>query len=79
MKATVDSGGRILLPKALRDALGIVPGSTVDLTAYGAGIQIIPGGRTAQLGRTMNGRLVARASTPVSDDTLFALIEAGRR
>ncbi|WP_205124383.1 AbrB/MazE/SpoVT family DNA-binding domain-containing protein [Tsukamurella asaccharolytica] len=27
MEATVDSAGRILVPKQLRDALGITPGS----------------------------------------------------
>ncbi|PRC59378.1 AbrB family transcriptional regulator, partial [Mycobacterium sp. ITM-2017-0098] len=31
MEAVIDSGGRIVLPKQLRDALGLVPGSTVDI------------------------------------------------
>lgn len=79
MKATIDSGGRLLLPKSLRDALGLSPGSTVDISAYGAGVQITPGGRTARLERADDGRLVARSETTVSDETMFALIDAGRR
>jgi AbrB family looped-hinge helix DNA binding protein len=79
MEATIDSGGRILLPKSLRDALGLAPGSTVDVSAYGAGVQITPGGRTASLHRTTDGRLVAVSETVVTDDDMFALIDSGRR
>ena len=79
MEATIDSGGRLLLPKALRDALGLVAGSKVDVSAYGGGVQITPGGRTARLVRDANGRLVAHSETPVSDEMMFALIDAGRR
>ena len=35
MEATIDSGGRLLLPKALRELLGITPGSTVDISLSG--------------------------------------------
>lgn len=79
MEATIDAGGRILLPKSLRDALGLTPGSTVDVSHYGNGVQITPGGRTATVTRDENGRLVAQSTTPVDDNTLFALIDAGRR
>lgn len=79
MEAVIDSGGRIVLPKQLRDALGLTPGATVDISAYGGGLQITPGGRTARVERDLNGRLVARADTEVTDDMMFALIDSGRR
>ncbi len=79
MEATIDSGGRLLLPKSLRDALGLIPGSKVDVSVYGSGVQITPGGRTARLERAEDGRLVARSETVVSDDMMFALIDSGRR
>jgi len=79
MEATIDSGGRILLPKQLRDALGMTPGSTVDIARYGAALQITPGGRTARLERDASGRLVARADTVVTDEAMFALIDSVRR
>jgi AbrB family looped-hinge helix DNA binding protein len=79
MEAVIDSGGRILLPKHLRDALGLTPGSTVDISAYGAGIQVTAGGRTARLERDDDGRLVAHSDTTVSDDMMYALIDSGRR
>ncbi len=79
MEATVDSAGRILLPKSLRDSLGLAPGSTVEISRYGSGVQITPGGRTARLVRDSDGRLVARSQTVVTDEVMFALIESGRR
>lgn len=79
MEAVIDSGGRILLPKQLRTALGLVAGSKVDISWYGGGIQITPGGRTARIERNADGRLVAHATTEVTDETMFALIDAGRR
>ncbi|MBA2311142.1 MAG: AbrB/MazE/SpoVT family DNA-binding domain-containing protein [Pseudonocardiales bacterium] len=78
METTVDAVGRIVVPKQLRDALGLVAGSTVDVSLYGAGLQLVPIGRTARL-VTIDGALVADASTPITDDIVFGLIDSGRR
>jgi AbrB family looped-hinge helix DNA binding protein len=78
MEVKLDSVGRIVVPKALRDALGIGPGSTVDISQYGAGLTVIPSGRTARIIEE-NGRLVATGDTVLTDEILFALIDAGRR
>ncbi|MBX3104205.1 MAG: AbrB/MazE/SpoVT family DNA-binding domain-containing protein [Cryobacterium sp.] len=78
MEATIDSGGRLLLPKSMRDSMGLTPGSKVDISAYGNGVQITPGGRTARIER-VNGRLIARSDTSVTDDEMFSLIDSGRR
>ena len=77
MEATIDSVGRIVVPKPLRDALGLSPGTTVDISRYGAGLQLIPTGRTAQL-VDESGVLVATADTPIDDDVVFGLLDAGR-
>ena len=66
------------MPKALRDALGLAPGSTLDISRYGAGLQLIPSGRTARL-VDESGVLVATGDTEIGDDDVFALIDAGRR
>src|SRR5208282_5835481 len=49
MEAVVDQAGRIVLPKYIRDALGLLPGTKVDISPYGAGVQVVPTGRTARL------------------------------
>jgi AbrB family looped-hinge helix DNA binding protein len=78
LKPSIDSVGRIVVPRALRYALGLTPGSTVDISRYGAGLQLIPSGRTARL-VDESGVLVATGDTRIDDDDVFALIDAGRR
>ncbi|MFN8175003.1 MAG: AbrB/MazE/SpoVT family DNA-binding domain-containing protein [Solirubrobacteraceae bacterium] len=78
MRATIDAVGRIVVPKPLRDALGLTPGATVDISRYGPGLQLVPAGRTARLVEE-DGELVATGDTPLDDEQLFGLIDAGRR
>jgi len=78
MKAVVDSVGRIVVPKALRELLGLRPGSTVEISRYGAGLHLLPTGRTARL-VDEGGVLVATGETSIDDDTVFALLDDGRR
>ncbi|MCA0436921.1 MAG: AbrB/MazE/SpoVT family DNA-binding domain-containing protein [Austwickia sp.] len=79
MEATIDSVGRIVVPKALRDELGLVPGTKVDVSRYGSGLHIQPGGRTAGLITDEYGDLVLSGDGVLTDEMMFALIEAGRR
>jgi AbrB family looped-hinge helix DNA binding protein len=78
MKTTIDSAGRIVVPKPLRDALGLAPGTAVDISSYGTGLTVLPLGRTARLVEE-GGFLVAEGGTTVTDEDVFALIDAGRR
>jgi AbrB family looped-hinge helix DNA binding protein len=78
MRTTIDAAGRLVVPKALRDRLGLEPGTTVDLSPYGAGLQLIPVSRTARI-RTVRGAVVADSDTVISDDDVFNLIDADRR
>ena len=78
VETTIDSVGRIVVPKALRDALGLRPGSTVDISRYGEGLQLVPVGRTARLVEE-DGVLVATGDGTIDDDVVFGLIDQGRR
>jgi AbrB family looped-hinge helix DNA binding protein len=78
METSIDGLGRIVVPKALRDALGLAPGTKVDVSRYGVGLQLVPAGRTARLVEE-DGTLVADSDTVVTDDDVFGLIDAGRR
>ena len=79
MKATIDSGERILLPKSLRGAMSLTPGSKVDIQRYGAGLQITLAGSTACLARSDSGRLEAHSNTVVTDEMMFSLMGSGCR
>ena len=78
MESTIDAVGRVVVPKALRDSLGLRTGSKVDISRYGAGLQLIPVGRTARLVDEA-GSLVATGETQIDDDVVFGLIDSGRR
>jgi len=78
MEATIDAAGRIVVPKPLRDALGITAGSRLEVTLYGAGIQLIPTQRTARLVE-VDGVLVADADTEIDDADVTAVVDALRR
>ena len=41
MRATIDKAGRLVIPKALRDRLGVRPGE-VDVTADGNALRVEP-------------------------------------
>jgi AbrB family looped-hinge helix DNA binding protein len=78
MQTSIDAVGRVVVPKPLRDALGLVPGTKVDISRYGAGLQLLPVGRTARLVDEA-GVLVATGDSTIDDDIVFGLIDSGRR
>lgn len=77
MKTTIDKAGRLVIPRALRDRVGLRAGE-VELTVDGAGIRIepVPGEELEEV----EGRLVIPASgVPVDDALVLALRDADRR
>lgn len=78
METSIDSAGRIVVPKPLRDALGLVPGTTLEVSSYGAGLTLIARGPTARLIKE-NGHLLADSKRTVTDEEVSSLIDAGRR
>ena len=78
MEATVDSLGRVVIPKALRDALGLMPGSKVDISStHGGALQIVPLRHAARLVEEA-GVLVATGETVIDDEVVFSLIGSAR-
>ena len=77
MRSTIDKAGRLVIPKALRDELGLRPGE-VELTADGAALRIVPIHEDTLV--ETDGRLVIPASGITIDDELVqALRDADRR
>jgi AbrB family looped-hinge helix DNA binding protein len=77
MRATIDKAGRLVIPKPLRDELGLRPGE-VEVSAYGAGLRVEPVAEESLDER--GGRLVIPATgTKIDDDMVRSLRDAGRR
>lgn len=77
MRTTIDKAGRLVIPKSLRDRLGLRPGE-VEVTADGDGLRVAPvaGDELEEQG----GRLVIPATgLAISDDDVAALRDADRR
>jgi AbrB family looped-hinge helix DNA binding protein len=78
MRATIDKAGRLVIPKQLRDAVGLRPGE-VEVSAYGAGLRVEPvaGGESLE---ERDGRLVIPAAGLQIDDSLVhSLRDAGQK
>lgn len=58
MLATIDSAGRIVVPKRLREELGLTPGQQLELTAADGRLEIEPVATPMRLERK-GGRLAA--------------------
>ncbi|HYB45775.1 MAG TPA: AbrB/MazE/SpoVT family DNA-binding domain-containing protein [Streptosporangiaceae bacterium] len=77
MRSTIDKAGRLVIPKALRDSLGLGPGE-VELTADGAGLHIEPIADDRL--QDEDGLLVIPVGgTAVDDDLVRALRDANQR
>jgi AbrB family looped-hinge helix DNA binding protein len=77
MRATIDKAGRLVIPKQLRDHVGLRPGE-VEVTAEGSGLRVEP--IAAESLDERDGRLVISASgAPIDDELVRALRDADQR
>lgn len=77
MRTTIDKAGRLVIPKALRDRLGLRPG-VVEVVADGSGLRVEP--LAGDELEERHGRLVVPAAgTVLSDDDVRSLRDADQR
>jgi AbrB family looped-hinge helix DNA binding protein len=77
MQATIDQAGRLVIPKQLRDHVGMRPGK-VEVTVDGSGLRIELPAEDALLER--NGRLViGGGGLRVDDKMVRSLRDVGQR
>lgn len=81
MRATIDAGGRVVVPKPVRDRLGLRPGGEVELIERDGWLEVAPAPTPMSLVETQEG-LVASAGRemPVlTAEMVRASVEQQRR
>lgn len=82
METTIDRAGRLVLPKAVRAALGLLDGGRVAITELDGEVTIRPLPAAKRLSRTANGQLVCLPDDEIPSLTVDAVreaLESGRR
>jgi AbrB family looped-hinge helix DNA binding protein len=77
MKAAIDRAGRIVVPKPLRDALGLSPATPLEIEAVDGRLEITPEAPASEVVEGPNGPVVAAAGA-VDDAAVRAALEATR-
>jgi len=81
MKVTMDRAGRVVLPKPLRDQLGLLPDEELDVAIDGTGIRLQPKARGQRSIVQVDGWPVisAAGTTTINDADVRALRDADQR
>jgi len=81
MRSTIDSGGRVVIPKPIRQRLGLEPGTVVDISEHDGHIELAPAAASIRL-VSVAGVLVATSTEelpPLTDDIVRETLERTRR
>ena len=82
METSIDRAGRLVLPKAVRVALGLLDGGRVEISERDGEVTIRPLPAAKHLSQTESGQLVCVADDGIATLTVDAVreaLEAGRR
>jgi AbrB family looped-hinge helix DNA binding protein len=78
MYVTIDRAGRIVVPKPLRDALGLTPETPLAIELVGDHIEISSGAETAQVVEGPSGPVVAPTGSKITEEDIRRVLEATR-
>lgn len=82
MRTTIDSAGRIVVPKPMRDAMGLGPGQIIDIVFTDGRLEIEVAPMAATVGAEDGLPIIPPADQPEvapDDDIVRATIETRRR
>ena len=80
MKTTIDKAGRLVIPSAIRDKAGLVPGTSIEISLDETGVRlerIAQGPRLVRVGKRLVARPTADADNRPKID-VAALVEEER-
>jgi AbrB family looped-hinge helix DNA binding protein len=78
MRVTIDRAGRVVIPKQLRDELGLSPDTPLEIEAVAGHLELSAPQQPPRVAEGPNGPVVARTGTPISDEDVRRVLEAAR-
>lgn len=82
MRTTIDRAGRVVVPKALRDRLGLGPGAAVEISERGGELLLTPVGPRVGI-EVREGReifvLDPDDGAPLTDEDVRQLVDESRQ
>jgi len=81
MRSAIDSAGRVIIPKALRDDLGLRPGTPLEVRERGGALVLEPLPVAARLVRRGKGLVVVPEEElpPLTTEQVREALEASRK
>jgi AbrB family looped-hinge helix DNA binding protein len=81
MTSAIDSAGRVVIPKAIRDRLGLERGRAVEIRERDGRVEIEPAATPMSLAQRRGGPVAVPEGDlpPLTDDMVRATIERTRR
>jgi AbrB family looped-hinge helix DNA binding protein len=79
MRITIDAAGRLVVPKQVRDQLGLAPGTELELSAVDGRLEITVPSRVHVEDGPQGVRFVADGARPLSADQVRDVMEQVRR
>jgi AbrB family looped-hinge helix DNA binding protein len=78
MRTTIDKAGRLVIPLALREQVGLTAGIEVEVVVDGAAVRVEPVG-TEGLAEEGGLLVIPAGGIPLDDDTVHTLRHADQR
>ncbi len=78
MHVSIDSAGRVVVPKRLRDELGFSPDTPLEIDVVNGHLELSASHEPAKLVEGPNGPVMAATGTPLTDGDVRRTLEAVR-
>lgn len=78
MRVSIDRAGRVVVPKPMRDLLGLSPDTPLEIEAVDGHLELYTRHEPPAVVEGPSGPIVAAAGTTISDDDLRRVLEAAR-
>jgi AbrB family looped-hinge helix DNA binding protein len=81
MRTTIDGAGRVVIPKPIRERLGLEAGGSVEIRERDGLLELVPAASAMSLERRSGGLVAVPAEPlpPLTDAMVRATIEGTRR